>query len=70
MPYHKLNSQFTDTTNLPSPKLIECVKSMVGCRGCIYPTVFVDAAICLKIKCMPTERPDLEDVIFIEKEMI
>jgi len=68
MPYHKLNSQFLDATNFPSPKLIECVRSTFGCRDCVYPTMLVDATICSKIKCLPAERPDGEDVIFIEIE--
>jgi len=59
MPYHKLNSQFTDAINFTPPKLIECVKSTAGCRGCIYPTMFVDATVCSKIKCLPTERRNM-----------
>lgn len=70
MLYHELNSQFIDATNFQSPKLIECVKSTSGCGGCVYPTMFVDATVCSKIKCLPIERPDLEDVIFIENKII
>jgi len=59
---------FTDNETFYNKRKFICVIAELGCKGCVYPTMFGNADVCSMINCIPNMRKDNNDVIFIDYE--